>query len=275
MFALDFEYDNQYLSDYGFIICDFDFSDGANEVSAGSIVSFNTTPLRNGEIYSLASTQYDECITTTFDICKNPDIYDLEEMEISNDEYRDIMRWLNRREFLKFQTIDEEYNGLDKDPCFYNASFNIEKIKINEKLYGMRLTMETNSPFGYGEQQTISWDITDTTGNYTLVDVSDEIGYTYPSMKIICGSAGNLTISNDITDSMMVIKNVSAGEVITIDGSTHIIETSSSSHKIYDDFNFEFFKIGNTINNRNNNITVSLPCKLEIAYSPIIKDTPD
>ena len=275
LYACDFEYDGRYLSDYNFIICDFDASDGANDVSAGSAITFNTISRHSGKLYSLTSTQYDECITATFDICKNPDIYDQEEMEITNDEYRDVMRWLNRREFLKFHAIDEEYNNFDRDTCFYNASFNVEKIKINEKLYGMRLTMETDKPFGYAQECTTSWTISDVTKAKTLYDTSDEIGYTYPSMTITCNEAGNLTISNDLTNSIMVINNVSVGEVITIDGSTHIIETSLSGHKIYDDFNFEFFKIGNTIENRNNNITVSLPCKLEISYSPIIKDTPD
>lgn len=99
MRAIDFEYDNQYLSDYGFIICDFNFSSGANEVDAGSTITFNKISRHSGKRYGLSSTQYDECITTSFDICKNPDIYDPEDMEISNDEYRDIMRWLNRREF--------------------------------------------------------------------------------------------------------------------------------------------------------------------------------
>lgn len=42
MYALDFEYDGQYLSDYGFIICDFNSSSGADIVSAGSMITFNT-----------------------------------------------------------------------------------------------------------------------------------------------------------------------------------------------------------------------------------------
>ena len=35
MFALDFEYDGRYLSDYGFIICDFNGSSGAEEITLG------------------------------------------------------------------------------------------------------------------------------------------------------------------------------------------------------------------------------------------------
>lgn len=135
--------------------------------------------------------------------------------------------------------------------------------------------METNKPFGYGQELSVSWDVSDTTKTYVLSDMSDEIGYTYPSMVITCNRAGDLTIYNEMENCTMVIKNVSVGEVITIDGTTHIIESSLDSHNIYDDFNFEFFRIGNTINNRNNRISASLPCKLEFTYSPIIKDTPD
>lgn len=49
MRAIDFEYDNQYLSDYGFIICDFNFSSGANEVDAGSTITFNKISRHSGK----------------------------------------------------------------------------------------------------------------------------------------------------------------------------------------------------------------------------------
>ena len=40
MYATDFEYDGQYLSDYGFIICDFNYSKGSVTVDTGSKLSF-------------------------------------------------------------------------------------------------------------------------------------------------------------------------------------------------------------------------------------------
>lgn len=269
MRACDFEYDGQYLSDYGFIICTFDNS-AENTVSAGSKITFNTVARYRGKRYSLTGTQYNECITATIDICKDPDLYS--DLRISNDEYRDIMRWLNRNEFLKFQILNEDK---DQETCYYKASFNISKRIVNGDLYGLQLTMETDKPFGYGQELTVSLTISDTTKAYILSDMSDEIGYTYPSVKISCDRSGDLTIHNEMEDSTMVIKNVSVGEEITIDGSTQIIESSLDSHKIYDDFNFEFFRIGNTINDRSNRITASLPCTLELTYTPIIKDTPE
>ena len=108
MYTLDFEYDGQHLSDYGFIVCDFNEASGANTASAGSKITFKTVPKHKGKKVSLTSSQYDECAQATFDICKDPERYDVDERWITNDEYRDLMRWLNRNQFLKFQVIIED-----------------------------------------------------------------------------------------------------------------------------------------------------------------------
>lgn len=272
MYAIDFEYDGQYLSNFGFIICDFDSTSGADIISAGSKITFNKVSLNRGRQYSLTSTQYDECISTTFDICKNPDEYDYEDMVISKDEYRTLMRWLNRREFLKFHVLNEdEYYA---EPCYFNASFNIEKIEIGCKLYGMRLTMETNSPFGYGDEISSILLFSDSSAYHHVKYVSDEIGSICPDVTITCNADGDLTIYNELVDCTTVIKNCAAGEIITMNGSAQIISSNYNSHDICNDFNYEFLRIGNTINVRNNRISVSIPCKIEVKYSPIIKDTP-
>lgn len=272
MYAIDFEYDGQYLSDYGFIICQFDASTGVNIAEAGSKITFNKVSRNNGKSYSLTGAKYTECVQTTFDICKNPDLYDYEDREITNDEYRDLMRWLNRREFLKFQAFDE-MNG-ERDTCYYNVGFNINKIEIAGKLYGLRLTLESDKPFGYGQEQSVSWTFSDVSVSKILSDVSDEIGYIYPNMTITCNAEGDLSIFNELENCTMQIKNCSVGEIITINGESQTIETTYSSHDICNDFNYEFFRIGNTINNRSNKISVSKPCSIVIKYTPIIKDAP-
>lgn len=270
MYATDFEYDGQYLSSYGFIICDFDYSSGSTIANAGSKLTFNKVARNNGKQFSLTSAKYDECIQTTFDICKNPDIYEnYEDRQITNDEYIDLMRWLNRREFLKFHVLSEN-EGVPI--CYYNVSFNIEKIKIAEKLFGLRLTMESDKPFGYGIEQSVSWTFENSSSIKILSDTSNEIGYLYPDMTITCNANGDLSIHNDLEKCTMTINGCSIGEVITINGSAQIISTSYDSHDIANDFNYEFFRIGNTINNRNNRISVSIPCSMVIRYTPIIKD---
>ncbi len=269
MFALDFEYDNQRLSDYGLIICNFNNA-SMETIKAGSSITFNKVSMNNGKKFNLTNTQYEECIQTTFTVCKDPKLYK-DDMEISNDDYRNVMRWLNRREFLPFLLLGgDEY---DANICYYNASFNVSKIMIADALYGLELAMETDKPFGYGERQIHRWKVENPQKSHSIYDVSDEIGSTFPDMKIIVNSSGNLSIHNELEDCTMLIKNCKAGEEIIIYGESQIITSSISSHAIYNDFNFEFFRIGNTITDRNNKITCSLPCSIQLWYSPIIKDT--
>ena len=269
MYALDFEYDGQYLSDFGFIVCNFNASSGKTTATAGSKITFNTVSRHRGNRYSLTGTQYNECIQSKFGICKNPDQYD--DLEITNDEYRDLMRWLNRNKFLRFQVLSDAEG---RDACFYDASFNIEKVLVAEKLYGLELTMETNRPFGYGAEQRTRLNFSDVNKKQSVMDLSDDIGTLFPNLHITCKADGNLQIINETFPCVLVIQNCKNGEEIDINGDTLIITSSRDDHEICNDFNFEFLKIGNTMDNRSNKISVSLPCILDITYSPIIKDAP-
>lgn len=285
MYAIDFEYDNQYVSDYGFIVCNFNASSGANTVDAGSKITFNKIAKRNGKENSLIGMKYGECLQCQFDICKNPDIYDYKDRKITTDEFRDIMRWLNRPEFHRFQIIDNSEKF--REPCYFNASFNIEKIFVADELYGLRLTMETDKPFGYGEKQKYVLDAPEkyvTTGtaiapvipDLNIYDTSDEIGETYVDIDITCYKDGTIVVNNRSLGSgkFLEIKNCKQGEKIHIDGNNLIITSSNSSHNIANDFNYNFLKIRNTFTDRKNRIVTNTFCKIEISYTPIIKDIP-
>lgn len=269
MNTLDFEYDGRCLSDFGFIICSFDDNSGVITESAGSEITFNKVSRNGGKRYSLSSTQYDGCVEATFSICKNPCLFD--DMAITDDEYRLLVRWLNREEFRKFRLIIDDPSYTQR---YYNGSFNISKVKVADILYGLELTLETDKPFAYAARKTITLDFSDTSASNVVTDTSDKIGYIYPDITITCASSGDLAIYNKTLDSATVVKNCTAGEVITMNGDTLIIATSDTTHDICNDFNYEFFKIGNSYTNRENEITASLPCQIELRYYPIIKDSP-
>ena len=91
MFSEDFYYDGQYLSDYNCIICNFEASTGSQIVSAGSHITFNKVALNNGKNYALVGHQYDTCIETSFYICKNPEIFSVDDRTITSEELRDLM----------------------------------------------------------------------------------------------------------------------------------------------------------------------------------------
>lgn len=270
MQATNFMYDGVLLSDFGFVVCDFSNSGDLANVSGGSVITFNKISHHYGRRFSLSNISYDECVTTTFDICKNPEIYG-DEMEISDTEIRTLFKWLNRKEFIKMYFIDDCSSGQDAD-CYYDASFNIEKLIIDGKTYGLRLNMETNRPFGYGSVRTVNFSADGDSGSrYEVEYVSDEIGSVTPDITITCISAGDLTIENVTNGSIMVLKNCSAGEKIRIDGFTHQITSNLDSHDVVDDYSFSFVRLVNTYTNTINVIAVSLQCDIEIKYTPVIK----
>lgn len=256
----DFEYDGLILSDMGYIVCKFD-SEGLQTISNGSQITFNTVPTLNGAKHELSNIEYSDCLKTTFQICKNPCHNNL---EINIRDLRDLMSWLNRKEFHKLKFLNDEYLDL-----FFEASFNISRIEFGGKIYGLELEMITNRPFALRESQCITISNTSNNGKKTIYSISDEEGYIYPHMEITIKSTGTLDIFNDLDDRHMVISNCSNGERITLD--YPIISTSLPSHEIQNDFNWNFFRIANTYKNNKNNLTISIPCDIKITYHPIIK----
>lgn len=277
MLATDFVYDDIKLSDKGYIICDFDDKSGVEIVDIGSNISFNKIKRDSGRIYTLASATYDECVTATFDICKNDCLYSNNEMEISTQQFRELMQWLNRREFLPFRIVDEE-----QTVCWYDASFNVDKIVVGGKIYGARLTMETDRPFGYGDKVTKKYVLNSPNPGVGVINTSNEIGYLYPIVIIKCLVDGDLTITNRLEECATVIKKCSSAEVITLNGETQTIETSKENNhtknKIHNDFNWEFPRLGIKMSRgqviRNNLIATSMPCEMTIEFRPIVKDVP-
>ena len=70
MAFVDFEYAGRFLSDFGFMVCSFNSND-TDTISNGSTLTLNTVPVNNGSKFLLTSSKYDECISSTFSICKN------------------------------------------------------------------------------------------------------------------------------------------------------------------------------------------------------------
>lgn len=282
MLALDFKYDGCTLSEFGFIICDFNSATGSNTVDVGSKIDFKLVSTNHGKNNVLTSANFSGTIKATFDICKNPEQYDQSDMYITSKEYRNIARWLNRHEFLPLIFLYQDKDEI-REPCYYNASFNLSKILVGGRMVGIQLNMETDKPFGYGEKLSVNIDTDDTIIEYdlygspisyttTLYDVSDDVGLLCPDVILTCKQDGDYTIKNNSIGTTTFIANCRQGEVITMHGQTKIIETSLSSHYIASDFNYSFLQIGNNYSDNRNRITISAPCSLTISYAPIIKD---
>lgn len=262
MKIFDFEYDGISLRNMGYIVCNFG-SKGLETISNGSQITFNKVSTFNGSKHKLVSTEYEDCLTATFQICKHPcEANGVEEITI--EESRIIMRWLNRKDFHKFRLFNEGYINI-----YFEASFNVSKIELDGKIYGFELEMITNRPYAIHEPIMNTIKNTQENGTKTIYSKSDEEGYIYPDMEITINSDGDLKIHNGLENRTMYIANCKAGEVIKI--KYPMIESSLSSHKIQNDFNWQFFRIANSYRNKANELTISLPCTIKMVYSPIVK----
>lgn len=260
---MDFEFDGLRLSDFGCMICSFDSVD-AETVSAGSEITFNTTSVYFGKKYILTGTKYEECLSAEFDICKNACNTLSKNFEyFTVDEERDILRWLNRKNFCTFRILSSDYEKI-----YFEGSFNVQAVRIGDQILGFHLTLTTNRPFGLQEEKQWEFELQDA-GTYQLWDDSDEIGYIYADLSITCLKDGTLKIENSLDNHVTQITNCVQGEVITF--KHPIVSSSMASHKIMDDFNYNFPKIINTYTDRTNIFTFSLPCKGTISYNPIAK----
>lgn len=262
MKAYDFSYGNRNLSDFGFILCNFGGAKGLETVSDGCQITFNTVPVLGGSKHNLTSTEYEECLESTFQICKHSCKDGIK--EITETEHREITKWLNRKKYLKLKILDDSHIDL-----YYNAVFNVNKIEIDGKLFGFELEVKTDAPFAFKDVRIVNINNIDVDGKHSINDTSHEEGYIYPHTEITVSEDGNLNIYNAIEDRNTYIKNCKKGEIITMD--YPVISSSDSSHNIQNDFNWNFFRVANTYDNSRNDLTISLPCSIKIEYSPIVK----
>lgn len=257
MNAIDFEYAGESLSEKGFMVCQFSSSSGFDTSSAGSVLSITRSVSGNSKLFSYSIVKYDSPFEGTLSICK------VDGSEVNGDEFSSIMRWLNRTEPHELRLL----GGIYWD-TFFSGSFNIEKVEHRGRVVGFNLTFLSTAPFGHTFPVTESFPLY-VGEEKTIVDLSEEIGYTYPEkMTIVCNDSGDLKIYNSIEDRTMEIHNCKKKEVITLDCENKIILTSDEDHKICDDFNFTFFRLANTYDTNENKITSTLSCDIKFTYKP-------
>ena len=272
MYATNFEYAGEKLSDYGMMICDFDSSGGIETVSSGSDITFNQIALNRGSRFFIGSSTYESPLTTTFKICKNHcAVKPQDEMAISSAEITALQRWLCRKnQYHKFKIDQEGFEYI-----YWNATFSAKQIELNGKIIGMELTLYADAPFAYMDEITIVEDCSsENQFTFDLYDISDEEGFIYPDMKIKILESGDFRLENNLdkesTGKFLLIKNCVKDELITINGKSHIIY-SSMHPNMSNDFNYCFPRIINSYTENKNTFTSNIACNITISYSPIRK----
>ena len=214
--------------------------------------------------------KYTEVLTTTFQVCKKGCLLDQDDYYFSLDEIRLINRWLLRTDsYKKFKIYCESVPGYED--VFFNAYINsVNPIRINGGTVGFEITATTDKPYGYFETKTMNFEFTDDAKALQCIDVSDEIGSSYPVFTLTMKSGGDLILSNLFSHKTMKITGCQSGEVITIDSKKRII-SSSVRADIIKYFNFCWLDIANDEYDCLNTYKSNLNCTMKIEYNPVAK----
>ena len=258
MDAIDFIYNGQSLSNYGFIIGSFG-DDGT--VTPGGI-SYTTTNTSNNDRKYFSSVKHDSTIIFEFYIVK----YDCKNRQIDPiDRYEDsaIHRWLEREDgFHELYFLQDGFENI-----YYNAYITTTPVIIAGRTYGYKLVATTDNVYAYDFNCEYEFDI-NANEEYILFTSSDKCGYIYPKIEITPLESGNLslTIKEDNEQNSSVFNNVTENITIKLDSELGIVENIDT-----DNFNWIFPRLIQGYEDTINTIITTLPCHIKVNYIPRTK----
>lgn len=259
----DFIFDNLRLSDFGYIICNFNNTNDI-EMSAISDISFIDINSPVSHVSHNVTTSYTDNLSKTIQIIKNPCIYNT--LEINNNELSELSRWLCRQDYKLFKWINTDDNEV-----FYNVQVKLKKIELGNTCLGLELTIIANTPFGLTKEYVNKLSFT-TTSSKSITIFSDEEGYIYPDITIVINESGDLKLTNNYEERTTYITQCTVGEVITIvGGDTLQISSNNKSHDLSKCFNYHFPRLYTKYMNYINVFSVNISCNIIIKYRGIRK----
>lgn len=263
MRLIDFEYDGIKLSEKNMMLCNF--GSPSDDVDFGNELDWNLVKAAKGDTYYSPAALYSKPFTTTLSIC--PDYCkDFDRLDMTDKEINEIMTWLNRRTFCKFKPI---YNDGEFSDIYYMATFNLTGVYGRGGLIGFEMEMQTNAPYAMREQISVQSDSLP----FSLDNISDEIGYLYPTFEITLQQSGDLELTNSLDPKhVTIIKNCEVGETITFSGKSKQIKSSYGGHTtLANDYNYHPPRLVRTRDKQLNEFDSNLTATVRITYNPIAK----
>ena len=232
MFATDFLFDGQRLSDMGYTIASID---GSTESVSGGNIEFNSVKPANSDKYKFYGANYNEVLTWTFTIMKNPCLYNDEELYITQADESQLAKWLIKTDGYRYiQFLQDDYEDV-----VYQVYNNMTPVQICGRTVGFTITSTSNCGYGFTPEITKVFSINNGT-NFKLNVYNDIRGVCYPTFKITPSDL-EFTIKNETesTTKGLKILNHTMGKKYYIDSENEIIDGISSP----DDFNWHFIRL--------------------------------
>ena len=256
--AKGFTFAGKTSDEFGLIMCSFEGSE-PSDTSGGKIEFTKIDSSIQNRWYKTGNANYSEPLQFSFQIVKSTfepfDAYD----------YSSIARWLVRKDGYKDFMITRS----DYDNIHFNVQMNIEPIEVAGNIVGITVNGITDSPFGYSQLNKYVIECNGFT-EYTIFDLSDEIGYIYPDIEIEVKDNCDVIITNTHENRTFSLKNCVANEIIKIDGKL-LQMTTNANRNLYENTNYIYPRIANDYDNRKNVFKIQGNCIVTMRYREIRK----
>lgn len=249
MFATDFIFDSQRLSDFGCMICSFD---GDFQTASGGEIEYNVVKAPNRDKFSFYGAEFNTVLTWNYSICKNT-CSNNDNMYFDQYEESMLAKWLIKTDGYRYFQFDQE----GYEDIFYNVYINMLPHQVAGRTVGYDLTVTSDCGYGYSDE--ITKIATVNSSAPLKFNINNDIStVVYPHIQI--KGSGDFIISND-NDSLYEIsdfRNVST--TIIMDCENDIIEGLNSPN----DFNWYFIRLVDGMNTITTNSTSNI--QIEIKY---------
>ena len=241
LFAKDAVIGDFKLSDYGLMLASFDSGSinteevlGMDSEAIEEFISDNPVPVYLGY-------KHNNKLKPTMTIVKNVNIDKRD--YFTEHECREVLRQLTG--YHGYRTMQIQCYELDELLFFNIRVISVSYRKIKGKVCGIILECECDSQFAWSKDYNYAFNVTGE-NNLILHNTSDDLyHYLLPIVTIKSENAISELIIKNITDNnwTTVLRNIQAGEVITIDSKHEIITSSNKNRLISNDFNMHFIRL--------------------------------
>ena len=182
--------------------------------------------------------------------------------ELTAPELQLIGNWLfGKRNYAELRIMQPDMGDVLFD-CFL---INPKIIRVGNLIRGVSATVHCKNAWGLKQAKTYTY----STSPITHDNLSDESGYTYPTLVVTTDAFGGTITWVNTSDANRtgILTSMQANEVITIDNSLQIISSSTGLRRLAN-FNKNFFRL---VNGRNTITFSGALASFAITYSDASK----
>lgn len=233
LFSKNFIFGDFRASDHGLMPASFSYS-GTSEDEIGMEVTTSEEFTGNSPIPVYLGEKHSGKLKFEITVIKNPCVFD-DNIYFAQKDCRWILRELTGKRGYQWTKILMYDLGED---IWYRAKVNnISYERIGGRIAGLVLEFECDSHFAWTPERNITVHAKAGQPFYIYNDSDDLSEALYPLVSISLSTSGIITITNKTNTQKTEIKNVQAGEKITIDSRKEIITSNLEHELLLNDFN--------------------------------------